>query len=311
MEAIMPKMSTRVDGRPAFQFYPDLWQTEPSLMLVGYAEKGLWMDLLCIMWNCTPRGALVINGKPITESKTIAKLSKGEANEVSELIANLEQAGVFSRLDDGTIICRKMYREWILSEKRAEAGAKGGQAKRKQKPSKTKAKGESKTEAKVPSPTPTPSPTPIPTPEESGDLTGKEPVKSLFEADGIERKLSYLLRRLILENNPSARITENQVNVKWPKVVDLMIRRDYRTPEEIGRIIEWCQADDFWHKNIGGMTKLRQQFDRLTLQMGPQQCGGNSAPPPAPVEEELFDEWGYRVRRLPDGGIERIYEEEA
>ena len=36
--------------------------------------------------------------------------------------------------------------------------------------------------------------------------------------------------------------------------------------------------------------------------------GSNGTPP---VEEELFDEWGYRVRRLPDGGIERIYEEEA
>ena len=35
---------------PAFQFYARDWLTDPELKMVSYQTKGIWIDLLCIMW---------------------------------------------------------------------------------------------------------------------------------------------------------------------------------------------------------------------------------------------------------------------
>lgn len=82
------------------------------------------MDCLAIMWHCNPRGALVLNGKPM-DGKTIANVSGGLANDVDKLMANLIAAGVAEQLPDGTIINRRMYRKWALRNARSEAGRKG------------------------------------------------------------------------------------------------------------------------------------------------------------------------------------------
>jgi hypothetical protein len=42
-----------------------------------------------------------------------------------------------------------------------------------------------------------------------------------------------------------------------------MISRDGRSPEDIERLIRWCQQDSFWYKNVRSMRKLRLQFERL------------------------------------------------
>ena len=45
-----------------------------------------------------------------------------------------------------------------------------------------------------------------------------------------------------------------------------MIDRDGRSVEEITRIIDWVEADDFWRANVLSLPKLRQKFDTLRLQ---------------------------------------------
>ena len=45
-----------------------------------------------------------------------------------------------------------------------------------------------------------------------------------------------------------------------------MIDRDGRTVDELTRIIDWVEADDFWRANILSVPKLRQKFDTLRLQ---------------------------------------------
>ena len=44
-----------------------------------------------------------------------------------------------------------------------------------------------------------------------------------------------------------------------------MIRIDKRTPDKIREVIDWCQADDFWCKNILSTNKLRKQYDKLVI----------------------------------------------
>lgn len=78
-------------------------------------------------------------------------------------------------------------------------------------------------------------------------------------------QLSNLLKKLILQNNPKAKITDTQIK-NWGNTIRIMIERDKRTVEEIESLIKFSQNDDFWKSNILSMDKLRKQFDRLTLQ---------------------------------------------
>jgi len=49
--------------------------------------------------------------------------------------------------------------------------------------------------------------------------------------------------------------------------VDLMIRIDKRTPEEILRVFDWVQTDTFWKPNVLSATSLRKYWDRLCKAM--------------------------------------------
>jgi len=84
-------------------------------------------------------------------------------------------------------------------------------------------------------------------------------------SDSIEVRLADLLLEKILIRNPNHKKPNLQT---WAKEIDLMLRIDNRTPEDIRRIIEWCQADTFWQNNILSTAKLRKQFDQLWLKMG-------------------------------------------
>ena len=46
-----------------------------------------------------------------------------------------------------------------------------------------------------------------------------------------------------------------------------MIRKDKHEPEEILDVINWCQNDNFWKKNILSAGKLRKQFFELLAKM--------------------------------------------
>jgi hypothetical protein len=89
-------------------------------------------------------------------------------------------------------------------------------------------------------------------------------------------RLAEDLRDRILENNDSAKITHKQVE-SWAQEADRMMRLDGRTKEQISFLIDWSQHHPFWLKNILSMSKLRQQFDRLTIEMKStkEQANGN------------------------------------
>jgi len=90
-------------------------------------------------------------------------------------------------------------------------------------------------------------------------------VNKPFLSDSIEIRLSEFLLEKIISRNPNHKRPNIQT---WAKDIDLMIRLDKRTPEDIRRVIEWCQVDTFWQSNILSTAKLRKQFDQLWLKMG-------------------------------------------
>lgn len=83
-----------------------------------------------------------------------------------------------------------------------------------------------------------------------------------YSDDSNEVKLANYLYKLIQRNNPKAKKPNIQ---SWARDVDLMIRKDNRTVEEIKSVIDYCQNDRFWYSNILSTKKLRDKFDMLYL----------------------------------------------
>jgi len=124
---------------PWIKFFPADWLHGTDLRLVSLAARGLWIDLLCRMHDCTPRGYLVVAGRPLAVEE-IAILTGIEVSTARVLLSELEERKVFSRDENGAIFNRRMVREGEVSNVRSEAGKKGGRPSGKQTESKTKAK---------------------------------------------------------------------------------------------------------------------------------------------------------------------------
>jgi hypothetical protein len=92
---------------------------------------------------------------------------------------------------------------------------------------------------------------------------GKSPKSPPSDAG---RRVADLLRLRILQNNPTARVTDDQVR-KWAGEADAMMRLDKRTEQQIAEHIDWSQKDQFWRSNILSIGALRKQFDRITMKM--------------------------------------------
>ena len=104
-----------MSGRRWLKFWPQDWQRDPALRSCGVAARGLWMDMLCIAHDATPYGHVAINGKSATP-KQIGSVTGTPERDVMKLLAELEDAGVFSRTAGGMIFSRRMVRDAVASE---------------------------------------------------------------------------------------------------------------------------------------------------------------------------------------------------
>lgn len=99
---------------------------------------------------------------------------------------------------------------------------------------------------------------------DKNDKNDKKKDIKAFCPNSDEFRLASYLFSWIKQNNPKAKKPNLQL---WSKTFNLMIRIDERPVNEIKQVIEWCQKDAFWYKNILSADKLRKQYDRLLLQM--------------------------------------------
>ena len=114
----MPKL-------PSFQFYPADWRKDPRLSSVSKSAKGLWMDMLCLMFESEKRGYLQVNGKAPTEEQ-LARMTNCTTAELSQWFSELKEAGVFSQTRDSIVLSRRMVRDEDIRKKREVAGKLGG-----------------------------------------------------------------------------------------------------------------------------------------------------------------------------------------
>ncbi len=110
---------------PWFKFYAPDWRSDLSLRECGYAARGLWIDMLTIMHEAEPYGHLVISGKP-AGAKRLAALLGGTEREVAGLLAQLQEAGVYSLDDAGTIYSRRMVRDERREAEKQDIGKRFG-----------------------------------------------------------------------------------------------------------------------------------------------------------------------------------------
>jgi hypothetical protein len=111
--------------RPWFKFYPNAWRSDELLRPCSIAARGLWIEMLCLMHKAAPRGYLLINGEPPTETH-LGDLVGVPTEQISELLRELESAGTFSRSRAGVIFSRRMVREEKKSREAVKNGKKGG-----------------------------------------------------------------------------------------------------------------------------------------------------------------------------------------
>lgn len=102
---------------PWFKFYPPNWRGDPALRMCSLSARGLWMEMLCLMHEASPRGFLLVNERPVTE-RQLAALAGLPVKALRRLLSELERARVFYRGDDGVIGCRWMIDETFPYERR-------------------------------------------------------------------------------------------------------------------------------------------------------------------------------------------------
>ena len=114
----------------------------------------------------------------------------------------------------------------------------------------------------------------VTSPKYSSSRTRRTKPKRVFAATDIEHELAALLLSLIRRRNPQHGEPDLQ---RWARTVELMIRVDGRSSNDIRRLIEWAQADDFWATNILSTDKLREKFDQLTVKASTPQRASSVA----------------------------------
>lgn len=118
--------------QPWIKFFVLDWRADLELRECSFAARGLWIDILTIMHQADPRGYLLLNAEAPTALR-LAKMLGGTEREVSRLLAELENARVFSKTEQGVIYSRKMVRDEKESQEKARRGRMGGNPALKQK----------------------------------------------------------------------------------------------------------------------------------------------------------------------------------
>ena len=110
-----------MNKRPAFQFYPADWLKDPDLQICSMTTIGVWINILCRMWEAKEEG--ILRGTP----EELALLAGARQADFDVFLQEAESHRFCDVLHDVTksdgvvtLICRRMNKAFLLRE-----GAKG------------------------------------------------------------------------------------------------------------------------------------------------------------------------------------------
>jgi hypothetical protein len=111
---------------PYIRFYTTDWRGDVPLRMCSFAARGLWIDLLTLMHEGDRAGYLLIAGQA-PKAKQLAALLGGSEKEITRLLNELREAGVFDiDAETGAIVSRRMVRDAAKAEADRENGRGGG-----------------------------------------------------------------------------------------------------------------------------------------------------------------------------------------
>lgn len=117
---------SKSDKLPAMQFYTGDWRKDPGVQALNYEDRGIWFEMLCLMWESDERGKLMLNGRKIPE-EGLARLLGLDNQKLNQTLTTLLTYGVASvEPDTGVIYSRRMVRDEEIRKIRQESGKKGG-----------------------------------------------------------------------------------------------------------------------------------------------------------------------------------------
>ncbi|MES2024476.1 MAG: conserved phage C-terminal domain-containing protein [Pseudomonadota bacterium] len=111
---------------PAMQFYPADWRKDLAVQALGYYERGVWFEMLCLMHESSERGVLLLNEVPMPDD-VVARLLGLDNQTLNQTLSTLLTYGVAKRRqDDNAIYSKRMVADEKLCEIRRSAGKLGG-----------------------------------------------------------------------------------------------------------------------------------------------------------------------------------------
>lgn len=131
----MPKRRLPSDKRHITHFHRGDWKKDPGVTLLNSFERGVWVGVIFLLDECSPRGyAMHPNGKPMSLSDIAwaVKAPMDSFEDVRNAIEKLINVGVAS-LDNftgsktaGALFCRRIVRDEAVRSAASKNGSKGG-----------------------------------------------------------------------------------------------------------------------------------------------------------------------------------------
>lgn len=127
---------SKKDDKPYLPFYIGDWFKAPEIRAMPHANRMVWFEVLCLMWQSDERGYLTINHKPFVITNDITgEITKGQQvlasmlgvsyDFLQESFRMFKEYGVYSVREDGAIYSRFMVKLVDIQQKRGKAGKKG------------------------------------------------------------------------------------------------------------------------------------------------------------------------------------------
>ena len=110
---------------PAILFYTGDWLKDPAVRCCSLEARGLWIEMLCLMYESPQRGYLSLaNGQGVSDVQ-LSRMVGASSEEIKRLTDELRECGVFSETDKGIKYSRRMVSDELVRADKSKAGKKG------------------------------------------------------------------------------------------------------------------------------------------------------------------------------------------
>jgi hypothetical protein len=111
--------------KPYVKWYGRDWLGDSTLRMLEVSDRGVWIDMLCIMMSGEPYGHLAVNGVRMAEEQ-VARIIGLDVSTYKTHVKRLIALGVPSVTSDGVIYSRRLVKDHKKFQDGRKNGLKGG-----------------------------------------------------------------------------------------------------------------------------------------------------------------------------------------